>query len=135
MNKNLFNSLPPEAQIQIKLVSYIWTQFKKKIVPVHIPNDMARTSSEGYVKKRMGMFTGASDLLIIGKNKNSLFLEVKTESGTLSKEQNTFKSMLENRGHDFAVGYGLEDCIKIVHKYHDLWEGIEPAPEESWQPF
>jgi len=115
MTNALLQSLPRETRMQIALLEYISYQYKDVVV-VHIPNDMARTKTEGYVKKCMGMLPGFPDLMLL-KKERTLFLELKTKEGKLSQSQIDTQEALKELGFEVKTSFGITQALKIVDKF------------------
>jgi len=78
----------------------------------HVPNQ--RTSPTERIKlKAMGVLAGVSDLIFIYKGKH-LYLEVKTPSGTQSRDQIDFEGRIQSNGFSYYVVRSVEDVKNIL---------------------
>ena len=57
---------------------------------------------------------GCPDLLYLGNNGQTTWIEVKTSSGRLSVEQLSFHMHLRNMGHKVGVARSVEDALNIA---------------------
>lgn len=114
-NEKLISSLSDEARLQYHLVTYIRLQYPSIIVH-HNANGGKLSAAQGYVNNLLGQVKGFPDLTIIKKCK-TLFLEVKTEKGTLSKAQREVIERLKNLNQNIKVCYGLTQGMKIVDEF------------------
>lgn len=102
-----------EDQIQAEI--YKWynnTYCLKNHNPQHIifsvPNGGTRNIREALLLKATGVVAGVSDLIIV-RNNEVIFVEVKTEIGKQSKEQKEFQRNVENLGFRYLLVRNLED--------------------------
>jgi hypothetical protein len=74
---------------------------------------------KGYILKQMGVRANIPDLMLyIAKGGfNGLFLEVKTNTGKITKDQKEFHQRLLNQGYAVLGGYGIDNSIEIIKKY------------------
>ena len=61
----------------------------------------------------MGCPEGTSDLLFIG-DKKIAFVEIKTETGTVRKEQENFIREVQKLGHVAGVVRSVEDSMELI---------------------
>lgn len=80
-----------------------------------IPNGGTRNVIEAMTMKSTGLLPGASDLIVI-HNGILMWVEVKTETGKLSKEQLSFQSRVEALGYTYRVVRSLEQFKKIIQE-------------------
>lgn len=71
----------------------------------------------------MGVLPGVADFCFLGKER-VLFLEIKTEKGRLSENQQKFISDIRELGHETQVAYGWDE---IQQKVEDFLEGEKCA--------
>ena len=57
---------------------------------------------------------GLPDLLFVGLNGRTVWMEVKTDSGRISAAQSRFISRLWGMGHTASVVRSVEDALKLV---------------------
>lgn len=66
--------------------------------------------------KAMGQKKGVTDLVILLNRGKTVYVELKSKTGSLSPEQKVFGSEATKRGHIVYVARSLEDFIKIIEK-------------------
>ena len=98
-----------EHQEQIAFVNWFRLNFPTFII-FAIPNGGVRDIGTAIKLQKEGALSGVSDLCILIPNGKVLFLEMKTETGKLSKSQKEFFKNLDLMGFDYLVGYGAKDA-------------------------
>lgn len=58
---------------------------------------------------------GIPDLLFIGNGGITAWIEVKTDTGTASREQKNFMAMLREHGHRVGIARSVEDALEIIN--------------------
>lgn len=103
----------PEDTIHRSMVD--WLHMQEKIGRIalffHCPNGARRTRFEQGQAKRWGMRAGVPDLIILHNSGLVDWVEVKSATGTLSKEQLAFSERLIEAGHYFKVVRSLEELM------------------------
>lgn len=85
----------------------------------HIPNGGARSARAGYFLKCMGVRPGIPDyhLPVARGGYHSLYIEMKTDQGRLSGDQEETMKALAREGNLCLVAYGAEDALEIIMDY------------------
>lgn len=109
----------PEDDLCASFVEYL--QYKR-LRYNHSPNETHRGGMGGIIQgarnKRIGVSAGFPDYVIFLPGDNDLYLEVKIETGTVSKEQKEWIRYLNEETKNYAeVAYSLKEAIAIVEKY------------------
>jgi hypothetical protein len=104
-----------ESAIQQKCVMYYRNNYCLKIHnPRHlifsVPNDI-KNDIERMRKVSEGLYSGASDLIILEPGV-AKFVEMKTETGTQSKDQKEFQQIVEALGFQYFLIRSLEQFKK-----------------------
>lgn len=73
----------------------------------HVPNQ-TKDATERMKKFQIGLLPGVSDLIILQPNR-VIFIEMKDDKGTQSKEQKEFQSKVEALGFEYYLCRSLED--------------------------
>ena len=73
-----------------------------------VPNGGTRNPREALLLKATGVVAGVSDLIIIRQNE-VIFVEVKTEIGKQSDKQKEFQKTVENLGFKYILVRSLEE--------------------------
>lgn len=108
-----------EAKIQQEIVVWFRNNYcLKNHVPrcaiFSVPNE-AEGKREMMYKKSIGLFSGASDLIVLLPSK-CIFVEVKTEIGRQSTNQKEFEQIVSDLGFDYLLVRSLEDFIAYVNQ-------------------
>lgn len=76
----------------------------------------------GAMLKAMGYRAGTPDILILEPHGpyHGLFIEIKTEEGTLSPFQKEFILLANGRGYKAEVCYGYKDACEVLEDYLSL---------------
>jgi hypothetical protein len=74
-------------------------------------NQKARNAIEGNRMKAMGVVAGVSDLIYL---RTMIFIEMKTETGIQSKEQQRFQQIVESLGYVYVICRSLPHFQKII---------------------
>ena len=97
----------PEADLQKACVEWLR---ENGFFCLSVPNEAAYRRVNYF--KDLGLLKGASDLIIIGLEQ-VFFIEFKSETGRLSKDQIAFKMKVEELGHKYLVIRYLSDLKKF----------------------
>ena len=101
-----FNS---EARIQAAIVE--WARaVAPDLICFHVPNGGLRTKAEAARLKWQGVLAGVPDLVLIGRDGQAWFLEVKTPGGYLSADQRDFADRCTALHIPFAVCRSIDDA-------------------------
>lgn len=87
-----------------------------------IPNGHQRDAVTGAILKREGLRAGAPDLnLDVARGPfHGLRVEVKTETGVLSRDQEVFIAALKSQGFCVEVAYGYDKTVAVIERYLKL---------------
>jgi hypothetical protein len=102
-----------EGTLQTHVCKLLNAYGRYDIIWFACPNGEQRNPKTAQRLKQQGVRAGAADLMFIIDH---LFhgLELKTESGHLSKAQEQFQENLERAGGIYHVAYGLNEAITIL---------------------
>lgn len=119
---------PTEADIQEAFTAWLaWNRHRHLALAVayHIPNGAQANRMGGASKaeraivvnrlRRMGMRDGIPDYCIPFPGR-ALYIEFKSESGTISAAQGEMARRLTGLGHDVHFAFSLESAIEVVEK-------------------
>lgn len=82
----------------------------------HCPNGGQRSAREGAAFKRIGVVAGIPDLIFALKDGRTVFVEVKTQKGTLSDAQKAVHAELERLGHQVFTAYGGPQGVELIER-------------------
>lgn len=109
-----------EHRIQCACVKWFRLQYPKYSKLLYaIPNGSRRDAITGKLLKDEGVIRGVSDLNLDIANRfyHGLRIEMKTPTGTQSKEQKAFQSEVERQGFRYIVCRSLSDFIREITIY------------------
>ena len=89
---------------------------------IHIPNEGKRSPQTANFLKGMGLRPGFPDLFLFeacGKW-HGLAIEMKSEQGKLSEEQEGWLVNLNKHGYAVKVAYSATEAIKAIERYINL---------------
>lgn len=101
-----------EDQLQIACAAYLRMRLTEEYRFYHVPNgffvrgaDRSAVAREMAKLKQMGLSNGVMDLVIVGPASlgMTLYAELKTETGSLSKEQREWGGFIESAGWPYAI--------------------------------
>lgn len=85
----------------------------------HVPNGGARGKAEAGRLKRQGVKAGVPDLMlpVARGGYHGLFIELKTEKGSLTPEQKEWLRMLQEQGYAAKCCKGLDEAMRTLTNY------------------
>lgn len=111
-----------EGGIQMTLID--WTMLMENRWPelkllFHVPNGGARGKAEAGRLKRQGVKAGVPDLMlpVARGGYHGLFIELKTEKGSLTPEQKEWLRMLQEQGYAAKCCKGLDEAMRTLTNY------------------
>ncbi len=111
-----------EAQEQIAVMR--WAELQSHVYPelnllFHVPNGSNKSKAQAGLFKAMGLKSGVPDLFLpVARGEfHGLFIEMKTNKGTLSQNQKNWLNDLETQGYMTAVAKGFEEAVEILKEY------------------
>ena len=105
-----------EYSLQINLVKYLESKNLKNLRFFHVPNQGARTPRQKIFLYNLGLRSGCPDLVLEFKNGKIVYIELKTQKGTLFSSQ---KAWLEKSNQLKTPHYILKGEIESLKKQLD----------------
>ena len=107
-----------EHKEQVRLVQRVRAFYPDEVFAA-IPNGGDRTASERLRLYEEGVLAGMPDLCLLRPSKGfaGLFVEMKTDTGTVSKEQAGVAARLNAAGYRCLVARSSDEGFKIVEEY------------------
>lgn len=96
-----------EDLLQTKCFQDHWNRYPSKRRRLFHINQKARNKIEGNRMKAMGVVPGVSDFAYLIPN-SVRWIEMKTETGVQSKEQEAFQALVESLGMEYHICRSLE---------------------------
>ena len=103
---------------QVKLVQRVRAFYPDTII-ASIPNGGDRTASERVRLHSEGVLAGMPDLCVLRRSKGfgGLFVEMKTEVGVVSKQQDCIAKQLNDEGYLCVIARSADEGFKIIEEY------------------
>lgn len=115
-----------EERLQAECFQWHWGTFPKLRRTVFHVQQKARNKIEGSRFKAIGVVKGPSDLIMICPKK-TIYIEMKTETGTQSDEQKDFQRQVEDFGcQEYYICRSLEQFKMLTYK-HQFGSNYEPS--------
>ena len=91
----------------------------------HIPNERNCTPQQGKNLQRMGVKRGVPDMFLPVPRGiyHGLYIEMKTERGTPTKEQKWWGEQLQEQGYMWCACKGWESAVSLLEEYLQLRTG------------
>lgn len=109
-----------KAEDQIQAEIYQWynntfclASHDPQCIIFSVPNGGTRNIKEALLLKATGVVAGVSDLIVIKQNE-IIFVEVKTDIGNQSKQQKDFQRKVQKLGFKYILVRSLEDFKKQI---------------------
>lgn len=107
-----------------------WSKWAYKANPVRYPNlDLLHCSLNGVklsqtqakIAKGQGMLSGVPDLFlpVPRQSFHGLYIEMKSEKGRVTENQEWFLSKTDGLGYKSVVCYSAKEAIKTIQDYYD----------------
>lgn len=124
------NKGPSENQHQMAVIKWSqqasirqkWPELK---LLFHIPNERKCTPLQGKNLQRMGVKRGVPDLCLpVPRGRyHGLYIEMKTETGRVSDDQEWWGEQLSAEGYFWEVCHGWESAARVLEWYLSLSAG------------
>lgn len=90
-----------------------------------IPNGGYRKIKTGIQLKRTGLKPGIPDIFLpVGRGiYHGLFIEMKSERGTVRREQREWHDALREQGYMVKVCRGCDQAVKVIQEYLEIYNG------------
>ncbi len=105
-----------EDQIQSTCFQWHWNEYPNERKRLFHVNQKAKNKIEGNRMKAMGVVPGISDLIYLSKY-GTIFIEMKTETGSQSDEQKEFEQIVTYLGYKYLICRSLEQFKQIILNY------------------
>ena len=93
--------------------TYCLTHHNPRHMIFSVPNGGLRSKIEAMKMKSTGLLAGVSDLIIVRPGE-TLFIELKTDTGVQSKEQKEFQNRIELLGFSYYLVRSLQEFQQII---------------------
>lgn len=113
-----------EGVLQEHVVKLLQAYGRPDICWYHVPNGEKRSKKTGARLKRMGVRAGVADLMFTTGGR-SVAIELKTEIGVVSKDQEEFAIDLTRAGGEWYVAYGLDQALAVLQSINVIRPNIK----------
>lgn len=103
-----------ENKLQNSIVLYFNALYPDKRFALFCVNNNSIGGLKGAHMKALGVVAGVSDLILLGPDAKTYFIELKTDKGTQSPAQRWFQQNVVNLGYDYRVIRSLEEFKELV---------------------
>lgn len=113
---------PVQRESQLQQSCVLWFRYTYPVLQellLSIPNSGIRSAKNASRMKAEGMVTGAPDLMLAVARNNyyGMFIEMKSDRGRLTKEQEAMLVRLKYQGYRIEVCNSLEMFQSIINTY------------------
>ena len=105
-----------EEALQRQVADYLDRHLPDGALWWHTPNGGHRNKAVAAKLKAQGVKRGVPDVIILWQG-SALFIELKTPTGALSKEQREWRDSLGNEGFDWGLCRSLESVADFLALY------------------
>lgn len=107
-----------ETQEQKQLIQWCRTDPRLQYI-FHIPNESVGGQGWMIRNRQMGVKAGVPDLFypVPLKGYHGMFIEMKSDKGSLRPEQKRWLGVLEQLGYKCVVAHGWEEAKKALEEY------------------
>lgn len=108
----------PEADIQRAIVRDLSLVLVPPFILHHSANESGKASRTAQaILKGMGVWSGFSDLLLLGPSQRLLFIEVKSKTGRQTLEQAAFQAAVELFSWPYEIVRSSPEAIDAVVRH------------------
>lgn len=110
-----------EQNLQIMVIQYLHIRYPTALFTIS-PQGMKLPMMVAVNLKRMGYRKGTPDIILIKKAGiySGMMLELKTETGKMTKEQDEFFVQATQEGFYCRTAYGFQDAINKIEEYFNV---------------
>jgi hypothetical protein len=124
--------MPSEHKIQTALMDYLAIVAKPEIFYFAIPNQSNRHIFSASKMKAEGVRSGVADLCFMLPAGRVGWLEMKTQSGTLSATQKVFRDRALALGHFWAMARSVDEALPVLTEWGVLKDAYR---DQGYRPF
>jgi hypothetical protein len=105
--------LTPEAKVQLQIMDYLRVHLRSDAVAYHPPNEAQRSKVWWALLYALGFWRGMVDIMILCQGR-AYFIEVKSDSGKLTPEQEDFMKWATASGFPCILARDLGDASAFL---------------------
>ena len=107
-----------EVKLQMACVRWFDFEYPNQREMLFMVNNENKSAREAARNKKMGLRRGVSDLIYHAPNGDTVFIELKTPTGRLSKWQKIFRNKVIEHGGTYEVIREVQQFITLIRKYN-----------------
>jgi hypothetical protein len=119
----------PEADLQRAVVQALRFALPRTAIIHHCANEVTEPGPRGAKRQAilagMGVHPGFADLVVLCDGR-ALFLELKSQKGKLSPEQEAFRDAMLAQGHGWALVRSLDDALGALADHGFATRVVQP---------
>lgn len=100
-----------EDQLQAQIFQYHWNNYPDQRGLLFHVNNKARNRIEGAHMKAKGVVPGVSDLIYLRPGGKPVLMELKTDTGSQSTEQEKWQRAVEAAGYEYVIIRSLASAL------------------------
>ena len=108
-----------ELKLQMACVRWFDFEYTSQRECLFMVNNENRSAQEAARNKKMGLRRGVSDMIYQAPNGQTLYIELKTPTGRISKWQKTFRDKVTAHGASYHVVRDVQEFITLIRKYNN----------------
>jgi len=119
----------PEADLQRAVVEALRFALPRTAIIHHCANEVTEPGPRGAKRQAilvgMGVHPGFADLMVLCDGR-MLFLELKSQKGRLSPDQEAFRDAVQAQGHGWALVRSLNDALGALADHGFTMRVVQP---------
>lgn len=108
-----------EGALQALCFQWHWNTYPDERGLLHANNNNSENAIKGNLNKAIGVVQGVADMEYNVKGR-TVFIEMKTPSGTQSKAQKTFQALVESQGFPYHIARTFDEFKNLINKYQNV---------------
>ena len=104
-----------ELVLQSRLFMWHWNNYPHERGLLHANNNNSENRIKGNQNKAIGVVAGVADLEYC-KGGKTVFIELKTDTGTQSPKQKQFQALVESEGFRYEVVRSFEQFQQLIRE-------------------
>lgn len=105
-----------ELALQAECFQWHWNKFSSERGLLHANNNNSHNSIKGNMNKAIGVVAGVADLEY-NKAGSTVFIEMKTPTGTQQPKQRAFQVQVESEGFRYVIIRSLIEFQTLIKQY------------------
>ena len=107
-----------EVKLQMACVRWFDFEYPNERECLFMVNNENRSAREAARNKKMGLRRGVSDMIYQSPTGETIYIELKTPTGGLSKWQKIFRDKVTAHGSTYVVIRDVQEFITLIRKHN-----------------